>query len=108
MIARLDKESRERILEINAPHYEEWKIETDTIRAEIEMFLEKGYVIGTRKAAGYEVWTLAFAPAPGDNRYGETGVSLLALANSVSDEEAKRCIALMTESLPYKWFGNSA
>lgn len=108
MIARLDKESRERILEINAPHYEMWKLDVDTIRSEIEMFLEKGYVIGTRKAAGYEVWTLAFAPAPGDNRYGETGVSLLALANSVSDEEVQRCIALMTESLPYKWFGNKA
>ncbi|MDR6101647.1 DNA-binding IclR family transcriptional regulator [Agrobacterium larrymoorei] len=108
MIARLDKESRERILEINAPHYEMWKLDVDTIRSEIEMFLEKGYVIGTRKAAGYEVWTLAFAPAPGDNRYGETGVSLLALANSISDEEVQRCIALMTESLPYKWFGNKA
>jgi DNA-binding IclR family transcriptional regulator len=108
MMARLDRESRERILEINAPHYEQWQIETDTIRAEIEMFLEKGYVIGTRKAAGYEVWTLSFAPAPGDNRYGETGVSLLALANSVSDDEAQRCVALMSDALPCKWSGLNA
>lgn len=108
MIARLDKESRERILDFNAPHYEQWQIEPDTIRAEIEMFLENGYVIGTRKAAGYEVWTLCLAPAPGDNRYGETAVSLLALANSVSDEQAGRWLELMTEALPYKWSGLKA
>ncbi|MBB4103377.1 IclR family transcriptional regulator [Allorhizobium borbori] len=105
MMARLDPESRERIMEINAPHYEQWQIEPDTIRAEIEMFLEKGHVIGRRKAAGYEVWTLCLAPAPGDNRYGETAVSLLALADSVSDEEAKRGLTLMTQALPYKWSG---
>ncbi|MCX8997253.1 helix-turn-helix domain-containing protein [Rhizobiaceae bacterium BDR2-2] len=108
MMARMDKESRERIIEINAPHYEQWQVEQDTIRAEIEMFLDKGHVIGTRKAAGHEVWTLCLAAAPGDNRYGETAVSLLALANSVSDEESQRCLTLMTEALPYKWFGFKA
>lgn len=105
MLARMDRESRERIMEINRPQYEQWQIEPDTIRAEIGRFLETGHVIGTRKAAGYEVWTICLAPAPGDNRYGETAVSLLGMANSVSDAEAERCLAIMTEALPYKWSG---
>lgn len=108
MMARMDPESRERIMEINAPHYEQWEVEPDTIRAEIAMFLEKGYVIGTRKAAGHEVWTLCLAPAPGDNRYGETAVSILTLASSMSEEETQRCLRLMAETLPYKWTGGKA
>lgn len=108
MLARLDRESRERIMQINAPHYEAWQISFDTLRAEIECFQQKGYVVGTRISGGYEVWTLSMAAAPGDNRYGETAVSLLAIASSISEDDVKRCVGLMTEALPYKWPGTRA
>ena len=101
MLARLDRQSRETIIEINRPQYDKWNIEMPTIRAEIEMFLQTGYVIGTRQTAGFDLWVLSLAPRPGDNRYGEIAVSLLASARDINDTVINHHLAMAAEFLPF-------
>lgn len=103
MLARMDVESRNRIIEINKPHYDQWHLPVETVLSEIDMFLDKGYVVGKRKTAGHELITVCLAPAPGDNRYGDTAVSILGMAGGVDDTVATRIMKIMDEALPYKW-----
>ena len=105
MLARMPEDMRERTLELNGPLYARLGVSEAVIREEMAMFLERGHVIGIRLVGGYRIWTLSFAPAPEEHRFGDTAVSLVTLDGNLDAAAQQRCIDVMHDHLPYKWRG---
>ena len=92
VLAMMEEEARERVLQINASRLQQWGVTPNMIRDEIAGYRREGYVSGVRRSMGIESLTFA-VPAETPALFNcEAAVSLLAPVNGLGESSVSMTI----------------
>lgn len=104
ILAQMDERTRDKIIEVNAPRYPHWNVDGKTIRQEIAMLQQHGYVVGHRES-NRELFALAFTAHKAGLYNSQAAVSLIGSRHFVRDEAVPSIVATVQRYLDGSYHG---